>query len=201
MEIIIGDGRRYVQTAGRKGTKFDLIQTKINEPWHAGAGNLFTVEFFEAQRRILNPGGYLGVRPLNGHLSDGLSVFEAAVWPGFYHLFFKNGPIKLPRAAIITDDLFTAWFREVPGQNRSTEREAFLHIFYFTSVPEFLKTDPNTDDRPTFEYYWLRKTFSKWKSPRLDLSRAQQHELVIPVYRGKSGYLPNCQINELKPHT
>lgn len=181
VEIVIGDGRRYVQTAAKSGAKFDLIQTKINEPWHAGSGNLFTVEFFEAQRRLLKPGGYLGVRPLNGHLSDGLSVFDVAVWPGFYHLFFKNGPLKLPPSATITDDIFDAWFREVPGHKRSTDREAFLHVFYFTNVPEALKTDPNTDDRPTFEYYWLRRTLGTWKSPRLDLFGAKQYEHKIPV--------------------
>jgi hypothetical protein len=187
VEIVIGDGRRYVQTAAKNGTKFDLIQTKINEPWHAGSGNLFTVEFFAAQRRLLNPGGYLGVRPLNGHLSDGLSVFEVAVWPGFYHLFFKNGPFKLPPSATITDDISQAWFRDIPGQARSTNRDAFLHIFYFTTVPEFLKTDPNTDDRPSFEYDWFRRTLGIWKSPRLDLSGAKQHEHVIPVYYDTRG--------------
>jgi spermidine synthase len=109
VEIVIADGRRFVQKALARGELYDLIQNKINEPWHAGSGNLFTVEFFRTQRQLLAPNGYLGVRPLVGHLIDGLSVFEEAVWPGFYHMFFKNGQLPDMESARITPDIGGAW--------------------------------------------------------------------------------------------
>ena len=159
VEIVIADGRRFVQSAIARGEHYDLIQNKINEPWHAGSSNLFTEEFFAKEKELLRPGGYFGTRPLTGHLTDGFKVFGNAIWGGYYHMYFKNGDFRLPDAAVITPDIQDAWFAELPGRAPVTpvERDT-TPVCVFTSVPDDLRTDPNTDDRPTFEYYFLRKS-------------------------------------------
>ena len=167
VNIVIADGRRFVQSAVRRGEGYDLIQTKINEPWHAGGSNLFTIEFFQVKKKLLNPGGYLGVRPLLGHLNDGLKVFESAVWPGYYHLFFKNGSFELPKKVIVSPDIRDAWYRNLPGREPSAESDRQkLSVALFKDVPTNMIVDNNTDDRPTFEYYWYRKLIGTWKSPQ-----------------------------------
>ncbi|MCG6121911.1 MAG: hypothetical protein MEP57_04290 [Microvirga sp.] len=170
VEIIIADGRRFVQKAKARGDKFDLIQTKINEPWHAGSGNLFTIEFFNSQKEILNDGGYLGVRPHVGHAVDGLSVFGEAIWPGYYHLFFKNGPITIPDEALITPDIADAWRRLIPGTAGSAgQREDILRVVRLPCCNVGANVAHNTDDRPRFEYDWLNRSFGFSASPRTTL--------------------------------
>ena len=169
VEIVIADGRRFVQSAIARGEHYDLIQNKINEPWHAGSSNLFTEEFFAEEKDLLRPGGYLSTRPLTDHLTDGFKVFGNALWGGYYHMYFKNGDFRLPEAAVITPDIHDAWFAELPGRapDAPVERDT-TPVSVFTSVPDDLRTDPNTDDRPTFEYYFLRKLAGTWVSPRLE---------------------------------
>jgi spermidine synthase len=170
VDIVIADGRRFVQKALARGETYDLIQNKINEPWHAGSGNLFTVEFFRTQRRLLAPNGYLGVRPLAGHLIDGLKVFDDAVWPGYYHMFFKNGALPDMAVARITPDIRAAWTQLIPGRaNSSGPRVQTLSVVKLPCCGFGNGVRHNTDDHPTFEYYWLSRTFGTWTSPRTQL--------------------------------
>jgi hypothetical protein len=45
------------------------------------------------------------------------------------------------------------------------------------------QVDSNTDDRPTFEYYWLRQRLGTWVSPRdsLDSPRFNTYRRTVPV--------------------
>lgn len=182
VQVLIGDGRRYVQKALARGDRFDLIQNKINEPWHAGAGNLFTVEFFEMQRRLLTAGGYLGVRPLLGHLADGLEVFPVAIFPGYYHLYFKNGSLPLPTKARVSHELHGSWTATLPGaRGEQGSREHVLTIAYLTSGHKLGEISHNRDDRPTFEYYWLRQRLGRWDDPRRHLLEGVQPESVYQI--------------------
>lgn len=182
VEIVIADGRRFVQKAKARGDHYDLIQTKINEPWHAGSGNLFTVEFFRSQKEILAPGGYLGVRPHIGHVVDGLRVFDQAVWPGYYHLFFKNGDIVVSEAAVVTPDIAQAWRRLLPGRADAMGiREPTLSVLYLPCCGLGEGVPSNTDDRPTFEYDWLARTFGSGPSPRTTLWNLNPPMLDVPV--------------------
>ncbi|MDR2488875.1 MAG: hypothetical protein LBD42_05220 [Desulfovibrio sp.] len=184
VNIVISDGRRFVQSALKNGERYDLIQNKINEPWHAGGGNLFTEEFFLEEKRLLAPGGYLSTRPLTGHLNDGLKVFGNVLWGGYYHMYFKNGMAAVPDQAVITRDIAGAWASFLPGRGASsTPREPVIRAALFTSVPRELKTDANTDDRPTFEVYWLRRLLGVWASPRVNLwdLDLRQYVKAVPV--------------------
>lgn len=184
VEIIVADGRRYVQSAIKNGQKFDLIQNKINEPWHAGSSNLFTREFFREERSLLTDGGYLSTRPLTGHLTDGFAVFGNAIWGGYYHLYFKNGSVTSPDTARITPDIRTAWFAELPGRDaNNSNARATTAITIFKDLPAEFQSDANTDDRPTFEYYWLRQLLGVWQSPRAQLSDidVKKYTTDVPV--------------------
>jgi len=54
MRIVFDDGRNFM---ARKGEPYDLIVSEPSNPWMTGAASLFTVEFFGAAVRRLNPGG------------------------------------------------------------------------------------------------------------------------------------------------
>ncbi|MCO6409068.1 hypothetical protein GTW23_12865 [Hoeflea alexandrii] len=188
VNIVVGDGRRFVQMALSKGETYDLIQTKINEPWHAGSGNLFTSEFFAMQKALLSPGGYLGVRPLVGHVRDAIGVFGSAVFPGYYHVYFPNGPLPEMTEARVTPEIAAAWTRLLPGKDLKDDRASVMAIRVFRSVDGLLHIDPNTDDSPTFEYFWLRQLLGRWQSPRvgLDADQFSSFETEVPVAYGYS---------------
>ncbi len=183
VKIVIADGRRYVQQALARGERFDLIQTKINEPWHAGSGNLFTVEFMKLQRQLLTNGGYLGVRPLVGHARDALQVFDQALYTGYYHVYFKNGTLPAITQATITPDIKRAWFSDLPGREPVAQRADTLNVLVLDNPQILSDVDANTDNNPTFEYYWLRKILGIWRSPRVELSNQQFAPLkkTVPV--------------------
>ncbi len=53
---VVGDGRNHIEYTDQM---FDVITSVPSNPWIAGIGNLFTVEFFEACRARLAEGGIL----------------------------------------------------------------------------------------------------------------------------------------------
>ncbi len=54
VRVRIDDGRHYLLTAKER---FDGITIDPLDPWVKGAANLYTLEFLEAMKRRLNPGG------------------------------------------------------------------------------------------------------------------------------------------------
>ena len=185
VKIIIGDARRYVQKAASQGAKYDMIQNKINEPWHAGSGNLFTVEFFTSLKSILSKGGYLSVRPLAGHARDGLEVFDSVIYPGYYHIYFKNGPFKMPNLITIDQQLAEYWFKVKPGSDVVGPRRSSLEVVYLKSNDSLplAYIANNTDDKPLFEYFFYRQLVGSWKSPRISLDAKifNSQKFSVPV--------------------
>ena len=53
---VVGDGRNHIEYTSQR---FDVMTSVPSNPWIAGIGNLFTVEFFEACRDRLNDGGIM----------------------------------------------------------------------------------------------------------------------------------------------
>lgn len=51
---VIGDGRNHIEYTTRR---YDVITSVPSNPWIAGIGSLFTLEFFQACRDRLEPGG------------------------------------------------------------------------------------------------------------------------------------------------
>ncbi len=54
VELVVDDGRNYLLGAR---DEFDVIVSDLFVPWHAGTGDLYTVENFQTARRRLAPGG------------------------------------------------------------------------------------------------------------------------------------------------
>ncbi len=54
VRVYVDDGQSFLRTVPHS---YDVIISEPSNPWIAGVGGLFTVEFFELVRRKLNPGG------------------------------------------------------------------------------------------------------------------------------------------------
>jgi len=54
VSLTMDDGRHFLATTNER---FDVISTDLVDPWVKGVATLFTSEFFELERRHLNPGG------------------------------------------------------------------------------------------------------------------------------------------------
>jgi len=54
VRTIVDDGQSFLRTVPRR---YDVIISQPPNPWIAGVGGLFTVEYFESVRDRLNPGG------------------------------------------------------------------------------------------------------------------------------------------------
>lgn len=54
--LILDDARRYVD---RTAHRYDVVISEPSNPWMAGVGNLYTMEFFQRVRERLNAGGLL----------------------------------------------------------------------------------------------------------------------------------------------
>lgn len=184
VELVIGDGRRYVQKAIASGERFDLVQNKINEPWHAGSSNLFTVEFFDSMRRILTPGGYVAVRPHVGHAYNGMQVFGSCFWTGLYHVYFRDGEFTVPARAELAGNVRDAYLRDDTGSDRYVDRPERSRI----RVVQLHHGDlegyrPNTDDHPTFEYCLLNEWTKQYRDGRefFDYERfaEQTHSVAV----------------------
>lgn len=105
--LVLTDGRRYVQTAGRT---FDVVILDLPEPSTGALNRFYTVEFFAEVRAVLTPGGVfsLGLPSAENYWSPELArrngsvywslreVFpEVLVLPG-EHTFFLASDRPLP---------------------------------------------------------------------------------------------------------
>ena len=52
--FVVDDGRNFVQTAKKT---YDVVAAEPLQPWKVGVANLYTREYYEACRRLLNTGG------------------------------------------------------------------------------------------------------------------------------------------------
>src|SRR5439155_2708360 len=128
----------------------------------AGSGNLYSVEYFQLLRRVLNPGG-MAVQWLAGTEEEYkiiartfLSVFpQTTVWGGGSLLVGMTQPLRLSRADF-------AWKLQDAGRAqglRDLNVTSFDQLLAtFDAGPEelaaFVGAGPLlTDDRPSVEYF------------------------------------------------
>jgi hypothetical protein len=119
---------------------------------------------------------------------DGLEVFDAAVFPGFYHVYFKNGPLPDMKEAKVTPDIRDAWYAELPGKAQRSPRDPVLPVAVFQDKSVFREIASNSDNHPTFEYYWLRQKLGLWTNPRTEVSAPEfeRFRRSVPVIVGGS---------------
>jgi spermidine synthase len=159
VHVHVDDGRNFMLLARRK---YDVITADAILPMYAGAGNLYSAEYFRLMRRVLNPGG-LVVQWAAGTDAEYkiiartfLSVFpETTVWANGSLLVGTLEPLRLlrsdferklqtPGGALGLHDLGTDSFERL--------------LSTFTAGPDDLRAfvGPGpiiTDDKPLVEYF------------------------------------------------
>ena len=104
VDIRVDDGRNYLLTTDRR---YDVITADLILPEHAGAGKLWSVEYWELTREALAPGGVM-VQWVASHrardhvmiVRSFLSVFPyVTAWAGGTLLVGSNQPITIDAAS------------------------------------------------------------------------------------------------------
>lgn len=162
VRLRIDDGRNFLLLTPRR---FDVITADIIQPGHAGAGLLYSREYFSLVRRALAPNGialqWIGHRAPAEYtliMRTFLDVFpHATLWYDATLLVGAHQPLRLDAKAIER-------LRREP-QTREALDAVGLASFevlcqWYTAGPEqmraFVGPGPVlTDDRPLVEYRWL----------------------------------------------
>jgi spermidine synthase len=159
VRVRIDDGRNYMMLTSRT---YDVVAADVIHPIYAGAGNLYSAEYFRLIRRVLNPGG-LVLQWVAGTDAEYkliartfLSVFpETTVWADGTLLVGAVQPLRLRR------DDFDRKLR-MPGRAEGLHDlgvETFERLLaLFRAGPDDLRAfvGPGpllTDDRPLVEYF------------------------------------------------
>lgn len=160
VRVRVDDGRNFLALSGER---FDVITADIIQPVHAGAGHLYSREYFELVRESLAPGGlalqWIGHRNKSHYMlimRTFLEVFpDATLWLNGELMVGSLGPLTLDRAA------FEAKRRD--GPTAAAMDDAGLDSFdtlrsWYTAGPREMKAfvGPGpilTDDRPLVEYH------------------------------------------------
>jgi spermidine synthase len=175
VRVRIDDGRNFLRFTDRR---FDIITADIIQPGHAGAGHVYSREYFSLVKRGLKPDGvalqWIGKRPSLEYkliMRTFLDVFpDATLWNDGEFMVGTHGPLTIHPAAI--DQL-----RSHPPARESLDAIGLtsfdvLRSWYTAGAGEmraFVGTGPLlTDDRPLVEYsHWLPPPSEQ---PPLDLT-------------------------------
>jgi spermidine synthase len=156
----LDDGRSHLMLSGRQ---YDVITADIIQPIHAGAGSLYSVEYFSLARRALRPGGLM--LQWIGHREEMyykliartfLRVFpDATVWVDGSLLVGTLGPLNIQRESLARK-LADPHVRAAVSSVGIVDAESVLRLY--TGGPEeirrFVGAGPElTDDRPLLEYH------------------------------------------------
>jgi len=160
VRVAIEDARNHLLVAG---ARYDVITADIIQPVHAGAGNLYSREYFTLVRNALKEGGlalqWIGHRedtPYRLIMQTFLSVFpNATVWVDGTLMIGSRDPLTLSQMAFerkLADPAVRAALADVD----LTTFDALLASY--TAGPDEMRafvgnTPVLTDDRPRIEYF------------------------------------------------
>jgi spermidine synthase len=160
VRLRIDDGRNFLTTTD---DRYDIITADIIQPIHAGAGNLYSVEYFRLARRALAPHGvmmqWVGIRPASEYkliVRTFLTAFpHATAWANGGLLVGTTEPLQLDGAAF-SGKLGHPSTRSALALVDITSFDSLLTLY--TAGPESLRAliGPGltlTDDRPLVEYH------------------------------------------------
>jgi spermidine synthase len=159
VHLQVDDGRNFMMLTDQR---YDVITADITQPIFAGAGNLYSREYFQLMRRVLKPGGVV-MQWIPGSEAEYkliartfLSVFpEATAWAGGSFFIGSVEPLRLRRQDF-------DWKRDVPGRAQGMKDarietfDALLEMFAAgpKEIRAFVGEGPLlTDDRPLAEYF------------------------------------------------
>lgn len=160
VRVRVDDGRNFLLLSGER---FDVITADIIQPIHAGAGTLYSREYFELVRRALKPGGltlqWIGERPRAHYeliMRTFLEVFpHATLWMQGQLMVGSLEPLAL-RADTFAAKLDDAATREAFASVGLDSYEALLGWYSAgpTAMRDFVGDGPRlTDDLPLVEYH------------------------------------------------
>jgi spermidine synthase len=164
----VDDGRSVLRLGGRR---FDVIAADPVEPTHAGAGYLYSREYFALMRGALADSGvvlqWIGVREEPEYrliLRTFLDVFpDATSWLDGRLLVGTSTPLRVAADRVAT-------LRADPGLRRALDAIGLtgddVLASWFTAGPEALRRRAGdgpllTDDRPMLEYHLGRRWMPK----------------------------------------
>ncbi len=160
VRIRVDDGRNFLLLSGER---FDVITADIIQPSHAGAGNVYSREYFRLVRRALEDNGlalqWIGHRPATEYkliMRTFLDVFpDATLWFDAGLMVGSKAPLRIdpstldakrrdPRIRAALDDIGLVEFETLRS--------------WYTAGPEemrrFVGAGPIlTDDQPLVEYH------------------------------------------------
>jgi len=156
----VDDGRNVLLLTGER---YDVVTADIIQPHHAGAGSLYSVEYFRLAREVLAEGGimvqWIGLRSEQHYkliLRTFLSVFpEVSLWGDGSLVVGSAAPLTL------TPEAFARRLQE-PGVREALAplgvtdyaSLAALHRADGPALRAFVGEGPLlTDDRPLVEYF------------------------------------------------
>jgi spermidine synthase len=160
VRVRVDDGRNFLELSGET---FDVITADIIQPVHAGAGHLYSREYFDLVRRALRPGGlalqWIGQREASHYtliMRTFLDVFpHATLWLGGELMIGSLTPLTLDADAFDAK-LRQPASRDVLGHVGLDSFET-LQAWYAAGPREmraFVGEGPVlTDDRPLVEYH------------------------------------------------
>jgi spermidine synthase len=160
VRIRVDDGRNFLLS---RAGEYDVLTADLIQPEHAGAGNLYSREYFTLVRRALATDGvalqWIGRRAENEYkliLRTFLDVFpNTTLWSDGHLLVGSIKPLAIDRAA----------FERQLQHQRTREALADIHLDSFDSLLNLYVAGPQelrafvgegpvlTDDRPMVEYF------------------------------------------------
>ena len=182
VHLRVDDGRNYLMLTRRR---YDIVTADVIHPIFAGSGNLYSREYFQLLRQVLNPGGLVlqwaaGTEAEYKAIARTfVSVFpETTVWVDGSLLVGSLEPLQLRRAE------FEAKLG-LPGRARGLHDlgiESFDKLVTtFVAGPDELRAyvGPGpilTDDRPLTEYFL---SLSRDKNPDLSSLKGDVKRYVV----------------------
>ena len=141
--------------------RYDVTTADVIHPIFAGSGNLYSVEYFQLMRRVLNPGGIV-LQWVAGTDAEYKTIVRTflSVFPGttaWVDGGLLAGSVEPPRLRRSDFD----WKLKVPGRAQGLHDlniESFDQLLAaFQAGPDdlgaFVGSGPLTDDRPLVEYF------------------------------------------------
>ena len=160
VHLEVGDGRNYMLlTAAR----YDIITADVIVPMHAGAGNLYSVEYYRLMRRVLNRHGIaiqwigsVGETEYKLIMRTFVTVFpNTTLWHGGSLMVGSTRPLVIEEAAFLRKQRSAQSKGALDGMGFKTF-ESLLSQYDAgpAEIRAFLGPGPIlTDDRPLTEYF------------------------------------------------
>ena len=172
VRLVLDDGRRYL--AGT-GARFDVVVSDLFIPWHASAGNLYSLDMYRtAARRLADGGLFVQWLPLYQLSREEFEVIARTFLAAFPHVtlwrndFYPNRPVLglvgSQRPLRVDLERVGARLAGLPAWGRDSLLAApraigMLYVADLSSRADALPAGPVTrDDRPVLEFLAPRLT-------------------------------------------